>query len=137
MSTATLTNNIRDAHRAAVPLIGLSTHDPAILISALAEDPDAGPVFVWDCLNGLYARNQAADEWTTTADDGGELGRQTRNPYELFRVAAGLPDNSYLILLNSHRFLRLPDPSFTQGVINLRDPFSAMGATKGTTNNHR
>lgn len=144
-SQQTLIEQIRAAHRASVPIVAVSTPDPAATIQAIVEsvrnpaggsggpggsggsggEPD-GLRVEWDLLRGYHPRGSIAQieqfhTWVSGADI--DLASLQFNPVLAVAVALKLPDESILFVHLANRFLA--EPPFIQAVWNLRDAFKA------------
>src|SRR3990167_2742180 len=140
-----LIDRIKAARNASVPLIAITTPDPAAVMQAIREGLGSNgdgkaplPMFRWDALRGLAAYNMAGAESLTTMGVSAEgLSRDTTLLSDCLAFAVRLPGESsseteekkrgsILFVLNAHRFL---NPSVqgsavaAQGVWNLRDVF--------------
>jgi hypothetical protein len=121
----------RRARRAGTPLIAITTPDPEATMQAVAGD-DQQPVIQWDICNGWRARNAAAQTVLRQISAGNDLQMMTANPAEMVMLAAQLPAQTTLFVLNAHRYLTADNTptsaGFAQGLWNLRDQYKAAGA---------
>ncbi len=116
---------IRAARRVSVPLIAVTTSDPAhcirtILSSLTIQTDQAPPVLKWDVVNGIVAYNQAGTEAITQATEANDVFATIR-PQDALSVAQKFPTGSIVFFQNAHRFIHLE--GVTQAIWNLRDQF--------------
>lgn len=113
------------ARRVGVPLVAISTPDPAATVTALAGVlPETAPVVVWDLIRGMLPRNDAAKEFVSGL---GDFDETQMNPALALIKGAGLPDRGVLFIHNAARFLG--EVPFVQAAWNLRDAFKTNGRT--------
>lgn len=130
---AELTKQIKAARRVSVPIVAITTPDPAATITTVSEAINGGqdgkpaPKIVWDILEGMRPRgnNQAEIDAAKTlianiTGDGGS-DPTIANPAALLTAAQRFPENAVLFMHLGHRWLS--DPTVIQGVWNLRDQF--------------
>lgn len=140
--TTPLATNFCKAIRASVPLLGITTPDPAMTIaslltvrpSELAIEPYA--VLQWDMIDGVTitaAEAQLAqhppqlisDEVKTTFLKDQAVAAGVKNlPFALAH-ARKLAENTILFIHNAHRFLH--DTTVVQAIWHLRDHFKSNG----------
>jgi hypothetical protein len=117
-----LTQQVKAARRVSVPLVAITTPDPAATIAEICEAiPPAAPLVIWDIVEGLRPRNEPGKE--AIAKIVGEQDPTVGNPVELLRLARKLPDQSLLFVHLANRWVA--DPTVIQGAWNLRDEFKA------------
>jgi hypothetical protein len=116
------------ARRVSVPLVAITTPDPAATIAALCETATGrdAPKIVWDVVQGMKARNDAGK--TAIADmsgDGTGDDPTIGNPVALLKLARDkLPKGALLFMHMAHRWLAV-DPMLVQAAWNLRDEFKS------------
>lgn len=140
-----LIDRIKAARNASVPLVAVTTPDPAAVIQAVREGLGANvegktplPMFKWDAVQGIRPVNTAgAQALSGLGLSEADLSRDTTLLSDALVLAARLPGESesdaggkvrgsILFVLNAHRFL---NPSVqgsavaTQAIWNLRDLF--------------
>lgn len=128
----------KTARRAGVPLLAITTPDPASTIEALwnikvTEDDTA--VLQWDIAAGLSVTpledsHQEADSVSKQVlkhllDT--KPQRATINLVLTLDLLKGLPEGSVVFLINAHR--QIQEPAVMQSLWNLRDHFKAAGQT--------
>lgn len=127
--TPALIQQIKAARRVSVPLVAVTTPDPAATVKAIADA--AGPeavVLRWDVVEGLRTvphDDQAVRDARETARAGmvGEQGGDptVANPVLLLQLARKLPRGAVLFVHLANRLIA--DPMTIQAVWNLRDEF--------------
>lgn len=140
-----LIDKVKAARNASVPLVAITTPDPAAVMQTFREGLGANgdgktslPMFKWDAVQGIRPVNTAgAQALATLGMSEADLSRDTtllsdalvfaaRLPGESESDAGGKIRGSILFILNAHRFL---DPGVqgsavaAQAVWNLRDMF--------------
>ena len=131
----TFLEKFRRARIVGTPLIAIACPDPSAtmtriqteLFNATAE-PGQGrletPVIQWDVIDGWRMRNKAGQEAMEKALDAVNADQvQTVNPIESLKIAAHLPNETVLFMLNVHHFMDAP--AFLQALWNLRDNFKS------------
>jgi hypothetical protein len=123
-----LVRQILAARRVSVPLVSISTPDPAHTIRIIREAIDlaseggktASPILAWDIARGLNSINEAGKAIRTDLLEAGEdptIGQ----PVELLRLISKAPENALIFLHMGNRWL--VDPMVIQAIWNLRDQF--------------
>jgi hypothetical protein len=121
-------DQFKAARGRSVPLVGVTTADPAATMERLIASLKAGsPVLRWDVVRGITPVNAAGKQLLKTAQiDGSEFG----NPVEALTVVngeklgkPGVSDGLVLFMVNAHLFVK--DAPILQAVWNLRDEFKA------------
>lgn len=98
--SAELINQIKSARRVSVPLVAITTPDPAQTVELICAAVNGdGPRIVWDVVQGLRPRNEIAKEAIAlmVGDEDMTIG----NPLELLRVARKLMESGVLCMLAS------------------------------------
>lgn len=141
MAESKLQKRFRAARNAAVPLIAISTPDPAATIRDVCavsshkpkngDAPKETPLIVWDVVNGVVGRNEAGIKaivkcWPPNPQ--GENGTKN-NLMKTLVGAAGLPERSILFVQNSHAFVKSDQIPHVQATWNLRDSFKTDNRT--------
>jgi hypothetical protein len=130
MKTMTLTDKFTAALLAGTPLIGITCYDPEATMATLHKEIKNQPVIQWDCIQGWRPRTDtgknAIKEACKSADKDVVAGK-TANPVEQLEVAANLPEETVLFMINSHNYF--DNPAFLQAAWNLRDEFKTNGRT--------
>jgi hypothetical protein len=115
-------SQVKAARRVSVPLVAITTPDPAATIEAIVQGMNGdAPVVVWDIAKGMRARNEAAK--AVIAEAAPEMDPTVANPSELTRAAARFPEKSIVFMHLANRWLA--DPGLVQGIWNLRDEFKS------------
>src|SRR4051812_22225041 len=95
--SAELINQIKSARRVSVPIVAITTPDPAQTVELICTAVNGeGAKIVWDIVQGLRPRNEIAKE--AIAAMTGEDDQTVGNPLELLRVARKLPENGVLCM---------------------------------------
>jgi len=129
-----LQESIKACRRAGVPLVGVSTCDPAgvvrACVGALNGKAEETPVVQWDLIRGPLGVNAAGGEWVTEAAQGQDPRIAMGNPAEFLTALAGFDAGGVVVMLGASRLLTDPQSALpvVQGVWNLRDVFKASGA---------
>jgi hypothetical protein len=117
----------KKARRAGTPLIAIMTPDPAATINTLISNEAI--IIQWDICNGWRACTAVAESFLRTLAQGNDVQAMTSNPAEMIILAAQLPEQSTLFVLNAQRYLTSDSSpataGFIQGLWNLRDQFKA------------
>jgi hypothetical protein len=120
-STNALVTQFRAARRVSVPLVAVTTPDPAATIHLLSDAlKDTVPRLVWDVVTGTRALNAAA------AAARGKITGDKRDPtignaHELFKLATDLPPGAVLFVHMANRWI--VSPPVIQALWSLRDHF--------------
>jgi hypothetical protein len=113
------TQSFKAARNVSIPLIFVTTPDPASTIGTIAKQGVIGgaptPIFTWDVINGLLPGNEDAREHTQSIGD----QQATLALTTTLEITAKLPAESIVILCNAHLFIK--EPAVIQGIWNLRD----------------
>jgi hypothetical protein len=116
---AAIVENVRAARRVSVPLVGITTPDPAATMAAICDwIGDKAPLLYWDVVEGLHPRNEPGKD-AHGKMIGGELDPTIGNPVEMCKAALRMPENGVLFALLGNRWLQ--DPMVIQACWNLRD----------------
>ncbi len=135
---STIVNEIKNARRVSTPLVCVRTADPAGTMAAIKADkfiyPPAGkdaglaPILVWDIARGLLADDREGD----AAKPGEKAHKKvlkdqdqslTNNLTEMLIMLQRAPTGTIVFIQNAHRYM--DNPSVTQALWNLRDPFKS------------
>jgi hypothetical protein len=120
---------MKAARRVSTPLIAARTFDPASAIqktlTTLGSKAESTPTVRWDVMCGLKHLNEAGRRVLAQILDGRDP--EMIGPTDVLSLAHRLPEDTILVLANSHRFWN--DPAVMQGIWNLRDTFKASGCT--------
>ncbi|MEA2735527.1 MAG: hypothetical protein QOE14_1978 [Humisphaera sp.] len=131
---ASLISQIKAARRVSVPIVAVTTPDPAATIASICEafngKNSKGARLVWNIVEGLGSLNkESRDAVTIIIGEQGDDGRNDPtigNPIELLRLARkNLPAESTLFMHMANRMLAEPSPSVIQGIWNVRDVFKS------------
>jgi hypothetical protein len=119
----TLHEQLKAALRAATPLAGVSSYDPAATITDLATNvvPKDYAVIEWDHIRGLVPRNDLGTEALTKI----ESLQTSVDPVEMLLMLEKMPARTVVFMINGQLFSK-PDktsPAFIQAFWNLRDQF--------------
>lgn len=119
-----LVPKLKAAQRAGTPIAAVNTPDQPATCSLLAKELNGDrPVFAWDFVRGIYAKNERGLQ--ALAALGGEQVQQetAMNPLKVLDLARDLPAKTVLFYFNANRFTG--DGAVCQALMNLRDPFKA------------
>jgi hypothetical protein len=120
---------IRAARRVSTPLIAARTFDPASaaqrVLATLNNKTESTPAIRWDVMRGLGHFNEAGRRALAQILDG--RNPEMLGPTDVLLLAQRFPEDTILVLANSHRFWN--DPAVMQGIWNLRDVFKTSGCT--------
>lgn len=153
MTTTSIADKLKAARRVAVPLIAMSSPDPAETVRTVRESFENGaktpvPIVSWDALNGLTALNAAGRDaiaQVLKSDDPAEWPGLTANPGAALAVMAELPGEqrqsdgrsgsaltqrgTIVFMHNAHRFFEdrpgVNNGQVIQGIWNLRDLYKS------------
>lgn len=122
---------LKAARRCSVPLVAITTPDPAATIQTVCDSVNGGNgqaavKIVWDAVEGLRPRGKNDSEIEACkkviANLIGENDDPTKfNPTVLLSLAKKLPEESMLFMHLANRFI--PDIGVIQAIWNLRDEF--------------
>lgn len=112
-----LPSQFKSARRAGVPLIAITTPDPAATVATIANC-DLSPILTWDVANGFKAVNEAGKLVLGNIDV-----EQGLDPISMLEQASRLPDDSILFVLNGGKIIEAIGLPWVQRVWNLRDSF--------------
>lgn len=134
--TSKMLQQFRTAVAVGTPVLCIKTFDNE---SSMAEiqslvNGDSGTAVVqWDVVRGWKGRNAEGQEAIKSAlSVVGQEIEVTQSPVEQADIALHLPQNTFLFLLNAHRYLGSDYPnaaSVVQAICNLRDPFKSSQRT--------
>ena len=113
-----LTENLKHARRAGVPLVAINTPDPRATMGTISKAVNGDvPVVCWDCISNLRPVNEAGRQAlaTVNADDA------DGNPVGFLEVASQLPEGTVAVFLQADAWIM--EPPVVQGIWNLRDPY--------------
>jgi len=116
--TPALIQSLKAARRVSVPIVAITTPDPAATIKAIVE-LNGGPMLQWDAAEGLRSLNDAGKD--TRAAIISEVDPTIANPFALLQLAKKLPPKSVLFVHLANRWVA--DPMTVQAAWNLRDEF--------------
>lgn len=114
----TLFDQLYRIRLASVPLVVIETPDPAKTMRTIQEIclMDAAPIWLWDCAEGLKAKNKPAIDCNTVPSGENLVG----SPIPVFLDVLGQhPEGSVFVFANMHRFWG--EPMVMQAVWNQRD----------------
>lgn len=140
--TTPLSNNFCNAIRSSVPLLAITTPDPAMTIATLltvrppeiADEPYA--VLQWDTIDGLtvtaaeaqldsHPESLISEDVKTNFLKEPNVAGAFKNLAFALTQARKLPSNTILFVHNAHRFLH--DTAVMQALWHLRDHFKSTG----------
>lgn len=134
--TSKMITQFRTAVAVGTPIIAVRCADNESVISEIQKllNGDSGTAVVqWDVVRGWKSRNEAGKQAIGQALSAvGQEIEVTQSPVEQADIALNLPQNTFLFLVNAHRYLTPDYPnaaSFVQAICNLRDPFKASQRT--------
>lgn len=116
--------SFKAARRSSVPLIAIHTADPGATIEQIDSKTKndvnrRGPIFKWDCVNGILAVNDMARP-VLQAVHASTPPAKLVNPIEaLMALDKLLPEKSILFFMNVQRFFQAAN--VVQAIWNLRD----------------
>ena len=120
-----LISQIKAARRVSVPIIAITTPDPAATIDAVcnavvakAESTDPAKI-VWDIVSGMKPRNEEGKTAIANIMEGDDL--TIGNPIIMLTLARKLPAKTLLFVHLANRWL--VDAGVVQAAWNLRDAF--------------
>lgn len=118
----TLTERFKAARRAAVPIVGVTTPDPAATVIELCAACKKSDIKIqWDFVRGFQG---IGDEARTVA---AELGECQNDPYAAYQGIEKLPAKAVCFFHLAHKFMA--DSPFLQSIANLRDTLKKDGRT--------
>jgi len=124
--TPDLLKQFKAARRVSVPIVAITTPDPAATIRAIGEElGDKVPVLQWDVVSGILPVNAAGK--TVREKVVGELDETIANPVALAAKVRELPPKSAMFMHLAGRLIG--DPMTIQAVWNLRDVLKQDGRT--------
>lgn len=114
-----LIEQIKAARRVSVPIVGISTPDPAATIKSIRDSVNGGPMLQWDGADGVRSLNDEGK--AARGEMVGENDPTLANLPLALTLARKLPQKSVLFIHMSGRWLI--DPMSLQALWNLRDVF--------------
>ena len=136
MTNSKMIQQFRTAVAVGTPLIAVRCLDNESVIAEIQKllNGDSGTAVIqWDVVRGWKARNEEGK--LAIAQALAAVGQEievTQSPVEQADIALNLPQNTFLFLINAHRYLTSDYPnaaSFVQAICNLRDPFKSSQRT--------
>ncbi|MDB4952204.1 MAG: putative ATPase central domain protein [Gemmatimonadetes bacterium] len=116
-----LARSLKAARRVSVPLVAVTTPDPAATIETIGRELAAEvPQVEWDGARGMRGRNDAG-HMVRQAVLGTAYDPTVANPLELFTQAQRLPEETVLWVHMANRWIA--SPPVIQALWNLRDEF--------------
>jgi hypothetical protein len=112
-----------------VPLVGVTTADPAAAMERLGKTVKADtPILKWDVVRGLQPGNAPGKAALAEALRKTKVDAEaTGNPVEACNACRELPDYSLVFMVNMHLHLEPKMSPNIQAVWNLRDEFKMNG----------
>lgn len=104
------------ARKAGVPLVAISTPDPAATMAAIAGTLNSRPVLAHDCIRGLWAVNDEASPLANPEMVGSPAGF-------LMMFARDLPERTVTFVLSADEWMG--EATVRQGIWNLRDCYKS------------
>jgi hypothetical protein len=126
--TIDFTAQIKAARRAGVPIVAISTPDPAATIGKVCQGINgSSPKVQWDVVRGFAGLDDSGTVNESTLGNDVVRGIQPciGNPIEACDVARRFPEGTVFLIHNASKFFQ--DVSFVQAVWNLRDSFKVNG----------
>jgi hypothetical protein len=117
--TTALIQQLKAARRVSVPIVAITTPDPAATIKSIVEVVNGGPMLQWDAVEGVRSLNEQGKEIRAAVI--GETDPTVANPFAVLQLAKKLPPKSVLFIHLANRWVA--DPLTVQAVWNLRDEF--------------
>lgn len=119
-------SQFKAARRASVPLVAVSTPDPAATILGISNlyKENGTPVLSWDIVSGLSGVNALGKEAVSSVTDKPNM---LTNPVQMLASSVKMPKKSILFFFTAERFFQ--EPSIVQAIWNLRDKFKAETQT--------
>lgn len=118
----------RRARVAGVPIIAISTPDPAPVVTnthRAVQELQPGSVSVaWDIVRGMQGLNDAGSAWVAQS---GEFDPTIGSPYALLTTCVSLPRFGVVYMHMAPRWMA--EPSVIQAIWNLRDVFKSSHRT--------
>lgn len=134
--TSKMISQFRTAVAVGTPCVAIRCFDNESTISEIQKllNGDSGTAVIqWDVVRGWKARNEEGKQAIASALTAvGQEIEVTQSPVEQADIALNLPQNTFLFLINAHRYLTSDYPnaaSFVQAICNLRDPFKSSQRT--------
>jgi hypothetical protein len=128
---------LKPYRRAAVPLLAIQTSDPAEIVRLALREKQNGktyPVLLWDCIHGITAGNEQAQDLVNDLNGGQDPAIATGNPIEALRAVEKLRGvetaaKSIVVMLGLADILTDPSagPAARQALWNLRDALPQQG----------
>ncbi|MFV1967366.1 MAG: AAA family ATPase [Pirellulaceae bacterium] len=114
-----LLDQVKAARRVSVPILSISTTDPAATVARLSEGINGdAPKIQWDIVRGVRPLNDAG---AVAIAAFGDPDATVQNWVGTLTAASELPEGCVLFIHNANRYL--DDPAFIQAIWNLRDQF--------------
>lgn len=136
MALSKMLQQFRTAVAVGTPCVAIRCFDPESTIAEIQKllNGDSGTAIIqWDVVRGWKARNEEGKQAIASALTAvGQEIEVTQSPVEQADIALNLPQNTFLFLINAHRYLTSDYPnaaSFVQAICNLRDPFKSSQRT--------
>jgi hypothetical protein len=113
---------LQKAFSVGVPVIGIDTQDPSLVISKVSEtfinaEKPAG-ILVWDCVRGItFAANDKLGQ--DAASKLGSADDYAGSPITILEAIGRLPRRVLILLVNAHKFIE--DIRVIQAIWNARD----------------
>jgi hypothetical protein len=132
-TTSNILDAVKAARRVSVPIVAITTPDPAATIKAIvglaagngtsgeaSPSPATGAMLQWDLVEGVRSLNDAG-KTVRAAIIPGDQDPTVFNPVNALTLAKQLPPKSVLFMHLANRFIN--EPGTIQAVWNLRDVF--------------
>jgi hypothetical protein len=113
-------SQVKSARRVSVPLVAITTPDPAATVKAIVQHVGGGPMLQWDVCEGIRAVNDEGKAVLSAVLNGAD-DLTVGNPVALLSLAKRMPPKTVLFLHMANRLI--VDPMALQAVWNLRDEF--------------
>lgn len=122
-----LTTSFKSARRVSVPIVAVTTPDPAATVATLQVAANGNSICLsWDIVQGLKPLGTSDDAITRNQEAIGKMVGDSQdniigNPTGMLVAAMKLPENGIIFMHLANRFMG--DPSVVQAIWNLRDRF--------------
>jgi len=119
-----VSDRVKAAKRAAVPIVSIETADPAETIRSVAKAinaKDQTAFMQWDVSQSLRGMNEKGDAAVAEMASGEDPKFFFRDPGNMLACLMQAPERTVCFMHNAHRFIDTPEVA--QGMWNLRDNF--------------
>ena len=122
-----LETQFRRAKNAGVPILTVETVDqPNTIAQLLTIANGESTVILWDVVRGVVGLNSNGEKLVAKICGRDDPALTAGNPTEMLTKILNVPERTYVLMSNAHRFIS--DPTVSQGLANLREKYKSQNS---------